>query len=118
MADHEHTSDLEHASGHAHVVPPRVYLIVYIILMVLMGLTVLAYYFHPASTTASNVIALTIAVIKAVLVVLFFMQVKYSSKLTWVWAAVGFLWLIILFSTVTDYLTRYWIPIPGWQQGQ
>ena len=106
------TPYVEHS--HAHVVPLRVYVIAYIALLVLMGGTVLAYYVHPNSTLASNVIALGIAVIKAVIVVLFFMQVRYSTRLTWVWASIGFIWLIILFSTVTDYISRGWIPIKGW----
>ena len=106
------TPYVEHS--HAHVVPLRVYVIAYIALLILMGATVLAYYKIQASTVTSNVIALVIAFIKAIIVVLFFMQVRYSSRLTWVWAAIGFIWLIILFSTVTDYISRGWIPIKGW----
>ncbi len=112
MANHVHQPEAE--PGLSHVVAPIVYLYVYIALMVLMGLTVLAYYLHPASTAASNAIALGIALIKASLVVLFFMQVKYCSKLTWVWATIGFLWLFLLFTTVTDYIARGWLPIQGW----
>ena len=51
--------------------------------------------------------------IKAVLVVLFFMQVKMGTRLTWVWAAIGFLWLIFLFGTLGDYVTRNWISVTG-----
>ena len=62
----------------------------------------------------NNPIAMAIAVVKATLVVLFFMQVKYSSRLTWLWAGLGFVWLIFLFSTIGDYLTRFLIPSGGW----
>lgn len=58
------------------------------------------------------VVALTIAVAKATLVVLYFMHVRYSSKLTWVFVGAGIIWLIILFAfTLSDYLTRGWVPI-------
>jgi cytochrome c oxidase subunit 4 len=53
------------------------------------------------------VVALTIAVIKATLVILFFMHVRYSSRLTMVTVAAGFFWLMILISlSLTDYLSR------------
>jgi cytochrome c oxidase subunit 4 len=55
------------------------------------------------------VVALTIAVIKAVLVILFFMHVRYSSKLTRVTVAAGFFWLLILISlSLSDYISRDW----------
>jgi cytochrome c oxidase subunit 4 len=55
-------------------------------------------------------VALTIAVIKATLVVLYFMHLRYSSKLTQVVVAAGVCWLIILFAlTLSDYLTRHWL---------
>ena len=57
------------------------------------------------------VVALTIAVIKGLLVVLYFMHVRYSSRLTMVFVAAGFIWLIIMVAlTLSDYLTRPWIP--------
>jgi cytochrome c oxidase subunit 4 len=53
------------------------------------------------------VIALTIACTKATLVILFFMHVRYSSKLTMLTVAAGFFWLLILITlSLTDYLTR------------
>jgi cytochrome c oxidase subunit 4 len=58
--------------------------------------------------------ALAIAGVKATLVILFFMGVKYNTPLTKVVAASGFVWLIILFGiTMGDYLTRTWIGFPG-----
>jgi cytochrome c oxidase subunit IV len=57
------------------------------------------------------VVALTIAVIKAVLVILFFMHVFYSSKLTKLTVAAGFFWLLIMITmSMSDYLTRTFLP--------
>jgi cytochrome c oxidase subunit IV len=54
-------------------------------------------------------VAMTIAVIKALLVILYFMHVKGGSRLTWVFAGMGFIWLIILFAlTLADYYSRPW----------
>ena len=48
---------------------------------------------------------------KAMLVILFFMHVRWSSRLTWVVAMSGFFWLLILFSLgMSDYMSRGWIP--------
>ena len=59
----------------------------------------------------NNVVMLTIASSRRLLVVLFFMHVRWSSRLTWVVAAAGFFWLLILFGiTMGDYMTRGWIP--------
>ena len=61
----------------------------------------------------NNVVMLAIAVTKAALVVLFFMHVRWGTRLTWVVAASGFFWLLILFGlTMQDYLTRGWVPGP------
>ena len=62
----------------------------------------------------NNVVAMSIALAKAVAVVLFFMQVKYSTRLTWVWAALGFLWLFLLFGILGDYITRATLAAVGW----
>jgi cytochrome c oxidase subunit 4 len=56
-------------------------------------------------------VAVTIAVIKATLVLLFFMHVRYSGRLIWVFAGAGFVWLAILVAfTLSDVLTRGWLP--------
>jgi cytochrome c oxidase subunit IV len=53
------------------------------------------------------IVALLIACTKATLVILFFMHVRYSSKLTMLTVAAGFFWLLIMISlSLTDYLTR------------
>jgi cytochrome c oxidase subunit IV len=101
---------------HHHVTPVAVYAATYLALMVLLAVTVGVYYIHIPWRLASNAAAMTVAVSKAVLVVLFFMGVRYSTKLTWVWAAAGFIWILILFGTLGDYITRQWLPVPGWTQ--
>ena len=59
--------------------------------------------FGPLNTIA----ALAIAVFKATLVVLFFMHVKYSTRLTWAVVVGSVFWLgILLALTLADYLTR------------
>jgi cytochrome c oxidase subunit 4 len=58
--------------------------------------------------------AMTIAVAKAVLIVLFFMHLKYSHRLTALVSAASFLWLGIMIAlTLSDYLSREWLEIPG-----
>ncbi len=58
-------------------------------------------------------ISLAIAAQEAVLVVLYFMHVRYSSRLTWVVVAGGFLWLAIMVGlTMSDYLTRGFLTYP------
>ena len=94
-----------------HVVSRKIYFAIFGALMVLTGLTVWVAQFNlPGSWNA--IVALSIAVFKATLVVLYFMHVRYSSKLTWVFVCAGIIWLIILLAfTLSDYLTRGWVPI-------
>jgi cytochrome c oxidase subunit 4 len=59
----------------------------------------------------NNIVMLAIACTKATLVILFFMHVRWSSRLTWVVAMSGFFWLLILFGVgMSDYLSRGWVP--------
>jgi cytochrome c oxidase subunit 4 len=61
------------------------------------------------------VLNLAIAVCKALLVMLFFMHLRYSSRLTWVVAGAGVIWLAhLLIFTLADYLTRGWLVVTGW----
>jgi cytochrome c oxidase subunit 4 len=49
-------------------------------------------------------------VVKAVLILLYFMHVRFSSKLVWIFAVAGFVWLAILIGlTLNDYITRSWL---------
>jgi cytochrome c oxidase subunit 4 len=91
-----------------HVVPIRIYLLVFGALMVFTAVTVAVAFVDLG--VLNNVVMLGIAVIKATLVVLFFMHVKYSTRLIPVVAAGGALFLIILFGiTMSDYLSRGWL---------
>jgi cytochrome c oxidase subunit 4 len=97
---HEHTP-------HVHVTGLGVYFAVF---AALAAGTILTYF---ASTVdlgwANTPIALLIATIKATLVVLFFMHVIHSTRLTWVVVVASVLWLGVLFVlTFADYLTRAW----------
>jgi cytochrome c oxidase subunit 4 len=61
------------------------------------------------------VVAITIAVIKALLVMLFFMHVKGSRAVTKLFVAAGFFWMAILFVfTLSDYMSRGWLPAGSW----
>jgi cytochrome c oxidase subunit 4 len=89
----------------AHVVPVRTYLLVFVSLMVLTFATVAAsrYDFGEANT----IVALAIAVLKATLVVLFFMHVKYSNRLVQLMVAAAFVWLALLIGgSLSDYVSR------------
>ena len=91
-----------------HVAPKSMYYAVFAALMVGTALTVLVAFFDLGAM--NNVLMLGIAMTKALLVILFFMHVKWATRLTWVVAASGFVWLLILFGiTMTDYLTRGWV---------
>ena len=58
------------------------------------------------------IIALAIAITKALLVALFFMHIKGSSRLLHLAMTVGVIWLVIMLSlTLTDYFTRGWVPL-------
>jgi cytochrome c oxidase subunit 4 len=100
------------ASG--HVIPRKTYFSVFAVLMVLLVATIGVAYVHLGE--GNVVAAMTIAVAKAVLIILYFMHVRYSSHLTWIFVGAGFFWLgILLVLSMSDYLTRAWLPDPtGW----
>src|SRR5919107_6127428 len=90
-----------------HIVPRTTYFGVFGALLVLTALTVIAANINFGKM--NDVIAMTIAVTKMMLVLLFFMHVRYSSRLIWVIVASMFFWLLILLSlTLTDYTSRDW----------
>ncbi len=95
----------EHTSEH-HIVPLKYYFGVFSLLMVFTVLTVYVAQFDLPGLW-NIIVALTIAVIKATAVVLIFMHVKWSSKLTQVIVIAGMFWLaILLVLTMADYLVR------------
>ena len=88
-----------------HVLPLKTYFLVFAALLVLLVLTVLAAEIE--NPVLNLVVALTIAFTKAVLIVLFFMHVRYNTFVIRAAVLSGFLWLLILFTfTMSDYLTR------------
>lgn len=88
-----------------HIVPIKIYLGVFVALLVLMAATVGAAYVDLG--IFSNVVALLIAMAKTSLIMLYFMHLRYSSRLTQVFAAVGFLFFALLVvGTLHDYFTR------------
>ncbi|HZL33792.1 MAG TPA: cytochrome C oxidase subunit IV family protein [Tepidisphaeraceae bacterium] len=92
-----------------HLVAPRLYLAVLIALMILLIITVVTAFINLDALGSgwNTIIAVTIAVLKGLLILLFFMHVRYASRLTVVFAAAGFVWLgIMLTLTMSDYLTR------------
>jgi cytochrome c oxidase subunit 4 len=93
----------------AHIVQPRTYIVIFLALMVGTTLTVMAaFYDFPGPLNV--VVALTIACIKATLVVLYFMHVRYSGRLIPLVIVAALLWLVILFAiTFSDYWTRQWL---------
>jgi cytochrome c oxidase subunit 4 len=96
-----------------HIVSVRVYLTIFLILMVGTILTVFAAKAaFPGPLNA--IVAMTIAVFKATAVVLYFMHVRYSSRLIWLVIGSAFFWLVLLFAlTFSDYSTRAWLPVLG-----
>ena len=92
-----------------HIVPIKVYIVIALALVVGTAVTVVAGKIDfPGPLNV--VIALTIACIKATLVVLYFMHVRYSSRLIWLIFASALFWMGILFAlTLSDYWTRSWL---------
>jgi cytochrome c oxidase subunit 4 len=91
----------------SHILPTRVYYTIFAILLFCTYLTVQMAFLDLGAM--NTVAALAIATFKAALVILFFMHVKYSTRLTWAVVLGGIFWLgILLTLTMTDYLTRVW----------
>lgn len=95
-----------------HVVSTRTYYAIFLTLLVLTALTV---WVATLDLGRLNVVAaLAIAVIKATLVLLYFMHLRYSPRLTWLIVSVGFVWLAILIGLImSDELTRAWLRVLG-----
>jgi cytochrome c oxidase subunit 4 len=129
MAEHAAENQSQHAAEHPameHVVPVGTYVLVFVALLCLTALTTgVAYidlgmlHIGRASIDLNTVAALAIAVTKMMLVVLFFMHVKYATGMTRIVVVAGIFWLGILISlTLADELTRNWTPVPQpWDTG-
>jgi caa(3)-type oxidase subunit IV len=118
MADIAHGHD-DHGHGHGPVNPvveviqhpkPSLYRLTYGILFVLLIVTVVLYYIDLSAATRwvgmNFVVAMFVAVIKAGFVVYNFMNVRGSTKLTWLWAVLGFVWLMLMAGIFVDYRSR------------
>ena len=92
-----------------HVLSVKLYAAIFGTLLVLTLATAGAA-FIDLGGNLNTVVAMLIAACKALLVILFFMHVRYSSRLTWVFVVAGFFWLMILLSlTLADVLSRRWL---------
>ena len=88
-----------------HTTSIRTYLLVFVALLVLTAITVVVAFQDFGAW--NDVVALAIAVLKATLVVLFFMHVYQSSRVTKIVVVSGLLWLALLIGlTLSDYLSR------------
>lgn len=106
--------------GH-HIISPSTYIKTFGMLTILMIATIAAAQIpfpHEAAWASylANGIALTIAVVKATLVMLNFMGVRYTTRLAQMFAVMGFLWVTLMGITFCDYLTRHFEPNPGWEK--
>src|SRR5271169_3713800 len=109
-ANEENMAEYTETGG--HIVPAKMYVGIWAVLMALTITTVLASFVELG--VFNIVVALVIATIKGTLVVLFFMHLRYSTKLTMVTVIASIFWLFILFSlTMTDYITRAWSTYTG-----
>ena len=121
MSTHNHSSgnsEVQDVAHTHHIIEPIVYVKVFAILVILFLATLGAALYdlskHLNWAPANIVVALIIASAKAAVIVMYFMHVKYSSRLTQVFAVSAMLWLMLMFAfTFADYFTRSWIPQPG-----
>jgi cytochrome c oxidase subunit 4 len=97
---------------HEHIDSVKTYAFVFVALLALTALTTMA---AEVDMGALNVaVALLIAVVKMLLVALFFMHLRHSPILTKVVVCGGLLWLAILMVlTMADFISRKWLPVPG-----
>jgi cytochrome c oxidase subunit 4 len=109
MSEHVHDpaniTNPEHADH--HIVTPTQYAMVFGTLLVFTGITVWAAFVELG--VFNPIVALAIACTKAVIVILFFMHVKYQSNLVKMTVGAGFFTFIVLITmTLTDYMSRAW----------
>jgi cytochrome c oxidase subunit IV len=109
MSEHnEHHVPAGHDDAtEGHIVSPVVYLVIFLVLLFFTALTIGASFVEMHEW--NPIVAIAIAVTKATLVILFFMHVKYSPKLTKLTVGAGvFTFLILIFMTLADYISRAW----------
>ena len=108
MSEHHDPANVtnpEHAEH--HIVGPKTYAIIFITLLTFTGITVAAAFVNLG--ILNPIVALAIASTKAVIVILFFMHVKYQSHLIKVTVGAGFFTFIVLVTmSLVDYMSRAW----------
>lgn len=109
MTEHHHDpaniTNPEHAEH--HIVGPMTYIIIFGTLLTFTGITVGAAFINLG--ILNPVVALAIASAKAVIVILFFMHVKYQSNLIKMTVGAGFFtFLALVTMTLSDYMSRAW----------
>ena len=89
-----------------HIVSPKIYLLIFAALMV--GTAATVWVAHVELGPLNIVVAMSIAVVKSSLVVLYFMHLRYSHRLNWVFGGASLLWLLLLIGlTLTDVIARF-----------
>lgn len=92
------------------VVEPKVYVWTCVALLTLLALTWTIAYVDLGPFNL--IVALAVAITKAMLIALFFMHIKGSSRILHLAAVAGVIWLLIMISlTLGDYSTRGWVPL-------
>ena len=87
------------------IVPTKIHVTIFVSLMVLLGITIGVAYIDLGRFNLAAAMAVSVA--KTLLIVTFFMHLRYGRKLTWVFAGAGFFWLaIMLVFAMCDYATR------------
>lgn len=93
------------------IVEPKLYIKVWAALLALLVATIVLAYVPIGPMHIVSAVGISFA--KAILIVLFFMHVKYKRRLVWVFVSAGLFWLCILFAlSLGDYLTRNRLPTP------
>lgn len=102
----------QHHEEHSHhITPVSTYLVVFAGLMILLALTLFVGYTNFGAF--DKTITLAVAIVKASLIMLFFMHLRHSSGLVWIFGLLGFFFLIImLLISMGDYIARGTIPGP------
>jgi cytochrome c oxidase subunit 4 len=101
----------EQPNNNHHIIPVSTYLLVFAALMVLLVLTVAVAFFHFGMF--NKVVALAIATTKAGLIMAYFMHLRYSPRLAWIFAGLGFFGLLLmLIIAMGDYVARGGVVAP------
>lgn len=103
----DHSDSIGHSPAH-HQAPLTAYFVVFGALLILTVITV-AVSRVDLGAGMNTLVAMAVAVVKATVVILWFMHVIHSPRMTWIVVIGSFLWLGVLFVlTFSDYVTRAW----------